>query len=323
MKKSIEDAGFDAASRGLLQLSAGQLHLTLTPEVGGSIASFSRRWREDGARREVHWLRPASAEGLARRDPLAMASFPLLPFCNRIREGRAQFEGRQIQFPPNHPAADSPHPLHGIGWQRPWQVVSSGRSEAVLGLQVPASAAWPWAFSARQTFELDDKGLQVTMALTNEDSAAMPAGIGHHPYFPHEAGTRVRMPATAMWEGDAEVMPTRLVESDAVRRLREGVVLGELDLDNNFTGWDHWARVDWPAERQGPARSVLMEAEAPLDYFVVYCPRGADHFCAEPVSQCTDSLNLLPVHGREPLGGARLEPGQTLTARFRLVPGWH
>lgn len=323
MKKSIEDAGFDAASRGLLQLSAGQLHLALTPEVGGSIASFSRRWREDGARREVHWLRPASAEGLARRDPLAMASFPLLPFCNRIREGRAQFEGRQIQFPPNHPAADSPHPLHGIGWQRPWQVVSSGRSEAVLGLQVPASAAWPWAFSARQTFELDDKGLQVTMALTNEDSAAMPAGIGHHPYFPHEAGTRVRMPATAMWEGDAEVMPTRLVESDAVRRLREGVVLGELDLDNNFTGWDHWARVDWPAERQGPARSVLMEAEAPLDYFVVYCPRGADHFCAEPVSQCTDWLNLLPVHGREPLGGARLEPGQTLTARFRLVPGWH
>ncbi len=314
---------FDAAAQGLVPLSAGQLHLALAPEVGGSIASFSRRWQEGGEQREVHWLRCASAEGLAQRNPLAMASFPLLPFCNRIREGRAHFEGREIQFPPNHPAADSPHPLHGIGWQRPWRLVSSSAREAILGLEVPASAAWPWTFSARQTFALDEKGLGVTMTLTNEDTAAMPAGIGHHPYFPHEPGTRLRMPSAALWEGDAEVMPTGLVESDAVRKLREGVVVGELDLDNNFVGWDHWSRVDWPLDAQGPARSLLMEAEAPLDYFVVYCPQGYDHFCAEPVSQCTDWLNLMAEHGREPLGGSRLAPGETLTARFRLVPGWH
>ncbi|HYF42860.1 MAG TPA: aldose 1-epimerase [Ramlibacter sp.] len=323
MKKSTQEGGLASAAQGLVHLSAGQLHLVLTPEVGGSIASFSRKWREAGVPREVHWLRPASAEGLVQRDPLAMASFPLLPFCNRIRNGRAEFEGREIQFPPNHPSVDSPHPLHGIGWQKPWQVLSAGRSEAVLGLEVEASAAWPWAFSAKQSFLLDDKGLEVTMTLTNEDTAAMPAGIGHHPYFPHEAGTRVRMPSTAMWEGDAEVMPTRLVESDAVRKLRQGVVLAELDLDNNFVGWDHWSRVDWPADGKGPARSLLMEAEAPLDYFVVYCPKGYDHFCAEPVSQCTDWLNLMAEHGPDPLGGTRLAAGETLTARFRLVPGWY
>lgn len=311
-----------STASALVELQAGSLHLALKPEVGGSIARFSRRWREGGRERELHWLRPASAEGLAQRNPLAMGSFPLLPFCNRIRNGVASFEGRDIRFPPNHPAADSPHPLHGIGWQRPWRVISSDRTHAVLGLEVRATEAWPWSFSARQTFVLGEQGLAVSMTLTNMDTAAMPAGIGHHPYFPHEPGTRLTSPAALMWRGDGEVMPTALEESEAVRKLRRGVVLAELEQDNNFVGWERWSRVEWPADAQGPARSLQMEAEAPLDYFVLYSPKGFDHFCAEPVSQCTDWLNLLPQYGPEPLGGSRLEPGETLTARFTLAPSW-
>jgi aldose 1-epimerase len=150
----------------------------------------------------------------------------------------------------------------------------------------------------------------------------MPLGIGHHPYFPHHRGTRVRSPARAMWRGDAEVMPVDLQTGGAVDALREGVELARLDLDNNFTGWEQSTRIDWPADVHGPARSLTMEAEPPLDYFVLYCPSGYDYFCAEPVSQCTDWLNLLPQYGPEPLGGARLAPGETLTARFSLRPEW-
>ena len=139
-----------SSADGLLELAAGELRLVLAPAVGGSIASFTRRWREGTRERELHWLRPASADGLATRNPLAMASFPLLPFCNRIRDGRASFEGRHIRFPPNHPAEDSPHPLHGIGWQRPWTVESASGTQAVLQLRMEASEAWPWASSARQ-----------------------------------------------------------------------------------------------------------------------------------------------------------------------------
>lgn len=311
-----------AAQASLLQLQAGELRLSLTPDVGGSIAGFSRQWSEHGREHELQWLRPASAEGLAARNPLTMASFPLVPFCNRIREGRASFEGREIRFPPNHPAEDSPHPLHGIGWQRPWQLESAGASRAVLTLRVDAGPAWPWAFTARQTFELRPDGLLVRMALTNEDTAAMPAGIGHHPYFPHEPGTRLQTDARAMWEADDEVMPTGLRETDAVRQLRAGALLADLHTDNNFTGWSRRALVEWPADAQGPQRSVLMQADAPLDFFVLYCQRGYDYFCAEPVSQCTDWLNLAGRYGADVLGGARLPPGHTLEARFNLTPRW-
>jgi aldose 1-epimerase len=306
----------------LIQLSAGALHADLAPGVGGSIARFGGDWRDGARTGHVDWLRPATEAGLAARDPLAMGSFPLLPFCNRIRNGRASFEGREIRLPPNHPAQDSPHPLHGIGWQRPWTVERAQAAQASLALEVPATKAWPWRFSARQEVTLTPQGLQVAMSLTNEDSAAMPAGIGHHPYFPHTPGTRLTSPVAAMWRGDEEVMPTTLEAGGAVDKLRAGVVLSELDLDNNFVGWQHTARVEWAADARGPARAVTLQAQSPLDYFVVYCPAGQDHFCAEPVSQCTDWLNLMPVHGQGPLGGSRLEPGKCLEARFTLTPHW-
>jgi aldose 1-epimerase len=306
----------------LVVLAAGEQRVVLAPECGGSIASFSRHWQEGRRRRELHWMRPATATGLAARNPLDMASFPLLPFCNRIRDGRARFAGREIRVPPNHPGEDAPHPLHGIGWLLPWQVEHASGTEAMLSLVVPASEAWPWRFSAQQQFVLAEDGLAVSLRVTNEDTVTMPLGVGHHPYFPHHPGTQLTSAAQAMWRGDAQVMPVSLEQGGPVRALREGVELAELDLDNNFVGWQHSTRIDWPADLRGPARSLVMEAEPPLDYFVLYCPRGADHFCAEPVSQCTDWLNLLPRYGHGPLGGAELAAGQSLTVRFTLRPDW-
>nr|WP_157398718.1 MULTISPECIES: aldose 1-epimerase [Ramlibacter] len=306
----------------LLHLAAGDLRLALAPAVGGSIAAFSRVWREGGHERVLHWLRPASDEGLAQRHPLAMASFPLVPFCNRIRNGRASFEGREIRFPPNHPAEDSPHALHGIGWQRAWTLQSGGPGEAVLTLEVEAGPAWPWHFAAQQTYRLQPHALEVVIAVTNRDSVAMPAGIGHHPYFLHEPGTRLTTTTRAMWETDDEVMPTGLAETDVVRQLRQGALLADLHTDNNFTGWSRTARIDWPADAQGPARRLVLQAEPPLDRFVLYCQRGYEFFCAEPVSQCTDWLNLAGQYPAEDLGGSRLAPGQTLEARWRLTPSW-
>jgi aldose 1-epimerase len=306
----------------LIHLSAGDLRAELSPAVGGSIARFWGEWRSGTAKGRVNWLRPATEGALAACDPLSMGSFPLLPFCNRIRNGRASFEGREIRFPPNHPAQLSPHPLHGIGWQRPWKVIACDTLQATLALDIPATEAWPWHFSAEQQFTLDEQQLAVAISLTNLDSAAMPAGIGHHPYFPHTPGTTLRSAADAMWQADHEVMPTALKRTPEVEMLREGVLLSRLDLDNNFTGWEHSAVVEWPADAQGPRRGVTLQAQAPLDYFVLYCPAGADHFCAEPVSQCTDWLNLLPEYGPEAVGGARVAPGASLHASFTLTPRW-
>ncbi|MEJ7688713.1 MAG: aldose 1-epimerase [Variovorax sp.] len=307
----------------LVHLAADTMRLVLAPAVGGSVAAFFSE--RDGIR--FDWLRPATADTLASREllrVLGMASFPMLPWCNRLRHGRAHAEGRDIAIAAGHPAAPSGrHPLHGIGWLRPWRLAQAAAATAQLVLEVEADAQWPWRFEASQTFELDAWGLRCTMALTNRDTAPMPAGIGHHPYFPHPPGTRLKTDTAAMWLTDAEVMPHALEPAaQAVALLRQGVQLSELDLDNNFTGWQHHARIEWPAESRVRARALVLAAESPLDFFVLYCPRGAGYFCAEPASQCADALDLRGRLPQSDVGGAVLAPGATLSASWTLAPEW-
>ncbi|MES2978378.1 MAG: aldose 1-epimerase [Pseudomonadota bacterium] len=290
-------------------LRAGDLTLELAPQVGGSIAAFYSQG--EGGR--VDWLRPASAEALLACDPLGMASFPLVPWCNRIRDGRARAHGREIRLQPNY---DSPHTIHGIGWQTPWHVIGSGQAEATLQMRLEdESLGWPWAFTATQRYTLTPAGFACELSVRNDSSGTMPCGLGHHPYFPHHPGTVLQCEVASMWEGDAQLLPTRLVEPAFLDELRTGMELSRLDLDNNFTGFGHSFKVSWPSSGD----ALRLTASAPLDFFVLYCPQDKEFFCAEPVSNCTDWINLQHLSATA-VGGAAIEPGQTQSVTFGMTP---
>jgi aldose 1-epimerase len=296
----------------LIALRAGELVATLAPSVGGSIANF---YSQRGHQLQ-HWLRPNDAPNPAM--PWAMASFPLVPYANRIRDGRSSFGPRPLSLAANYP--DSQHAIHGTAWQQPWQVLDQGDDHATLALDSPAGSNghWPYAFRAEQRFTLDaETGLTVRLSVTNTDTVDLPVGLGHHPYLPHRPGTRLTTSVQAMWGGDAEAMPTTLQTPAFLDTLRSGITLDTLDLDNNFTGWNHTARVDWP----DTGTALVLTAQAPFDYFVLYCPQGADMFCIEPVSNCTDWMNLTQ-QGQQQVGGQLLAPGATLHTRMALQPLW-
>ena len=294
----------------LVVLGAGLHRAVLAPGIGGSIVEFSSRLRDDTVR---HWLRPASAQALARRDPLGMASFPLLPWCNRIRDSKSDFGARPVRLRPNF--GDSPHAIHGVAWQSAWSLLSADSTSAQM-MQLHEPGGWPYRFKAEQHISLDaDIGMTINLIVTNLDHAPMPLGVGHHPFLPRRAGARLTASVEAMWQSDDELLPTTLVRTAAVEALQHGVLVDEIDLDNNFTGWSRTATVEWP----DTGAALRLEAEAPLDSFVVYSPRGADHFCIEPVSNCTDWMNLA-LRGERRAGGRFLAPGERMNARFWLKP---
>ena len=301
--------------RSTVVLRSGELTLELAPLIGGSISRFYSV--RDGA--QFHWLRPATDEALSMREPEAMASSPLIPFCNRIRNGRAEFQGRELVLPPNR--GNSPHAIHGMAWKRQWSVVERDARSARLELDYPRDD-WPYHFRATQEFEVRDDHLTVHIAVENLDSRTMPVGIGHHPYLPHRPNTRLTVSLSQMWQGDAEVMPTGLETPPLLERLRAGTCLRDVVQDNNFIGWNRFARVDWPATTDHPFDAALtMTAESPLDFFVLYSPADEDFFCIEPVSNCTDWLNLGEYSIRQ-RGGAVIAPGEVYRASFTLVPQW-
>ncbi len=294
-----------------IELHAGELTATLAPEVGGAIARF---FSQRGTVQQ-HWLRPTPLDALDPALPWTMASFPLVPYSNRIRDGHSSYGPRPLHLPSNYP--NSKHVLHGTGWQLPWRVEAHNTSHATLVLDHPAGD-WPYHFRAVQQFSLDAQtGLTVELSVTNLDTVAMPVGLGHHPYLPNRPGTRLTTEVQAMWGGDAEVMPTVLQTPPFLDTLRSGIALDTLNLDNNFIGWSRHARVDWP----DTGTALVMTAQAPMDYFVLYCPPELDSFCIEPVTNCTDWMNLAQI-GQGHVGGQLLAPGEELQTRMVLQPVW-
>ena len=289
----------------LLRLTDGLAEVAVAPSQGGCLTAF--RWHSD--RGAIDWLRPAPSGAFP---PTMSACFPLVPYSNRIREGRFRFGGRAHRLAANF--APSRHSIHGHGWKLPWRIAE--RSAAGLALTYEHDGSdWPAPYRATQRFTLDGGALTVEVAVTNLGDAAMPAGLGLHPYFPRTPDCRLTAGVARMWATDAEVMPTELVGVAANADPSRGLLPAQAVLDNCFTGFSGRAVIDWP----GRGASLTLEADPALAFLVVYTPPGADFFCVEPVSHCTDAVNLAAA-GRGDTGLRTLGPGERFAATVRFLP---
>lgn len=303
---------------GVIELGSGAARCAAAPRLGGTIAGF---WWERRGRR-IDWLRPASPAGLAAGDPRQMACFPLVPYSNRIRDGRFRFGGRWVQetaLPP-----DAPHAIHGHGWRRSWTVVERAADALLIQYEhCPAPeasdevpGAWPWAYRARQRIALEGENLAITTEIENLSAEPMPAGLGQHPYYPASPGATVTARARSVWLADAQTMPTEEVAIPDAWPLDRGLCLADQALDNEFAGWAGSAVITWP---ERGARLALRADQPLFSFLVIYSPAGRDFFCVEPVSHLTDAFNLAPA-GLAATGLRVLAPGAILAGRMELRP---
>lgn len=284
-----------------LELTAGFLRLELSPSVGGVISAFE--WAGEGGPRAI--LRKCHSP---LQNVLDAASFPLVPYVNRIRGGGFDFRGREVRLAPN--MAGDPNPLHGQGWLNAWTVDDITETSALLSF-CHGAGEWPWDYEAHQEFELDERGLSVALTCRNTSPEAMPCGLGQHPYFDCGPETRIDTRVTHAWTIDEDVLPVERVVADGRYDLRERLVCGQ-GLDNGFDGWNGEARMsdpDWPYE------VVMSSLQA--RFFQLYSPAAGAIFVAEPVTHANAALNA-PEEQWAELGMRVLDPGETMRFDMRL-----
>jgi aldose 1-epimerase len=277
----------------MLTLRAGDWEAEVRPEIGGSLGAL----RHGGA--DV--LRPMPA---GSSDPLEAACFPLVPYCNRIRDGRFAFAGREVALPANFPP--EPHSLHGLGWQAPWTVTGEGGFKCSLAHRHDGSGGWPWAYDAEQRLRLGAQGCAITLDVTNRGETPMPCGVGLHPYFRRRSETRVRFGSSGMIVVDDGLIPTgEMVLSGRVADFEAGAALPARLVDHCFPGWDAAATI---ADDLGTIE--LTARGAPLLH--VYAPEDGSTLCLEPVSHPPDALNQAPA------AMTALPPGCSATLTMRI-----
>lgn len=282
----------------IVNLTAGRLSLDLNPATGGSISAL--RWDSE---RPIMRARSNDED-----DVLDAASFPLVPFVNRIRGGRFTFRGREVRLNPN--MAGDPSPLHGQGWLGQWTVGEATEARAVLSFS-HAPGEWPWAYEARQEFALDAGGLSLRLACRNASSEPMPCGLGQHPYFPCGPETRIDTQVASAWTIDEQVLPVEEVPARGRFDLRDRLVCSQA-LDHGFGGWSGEARLsdpEWPFD--------LRLSSPQAKFFQLYSPGTGGIFVAEPVTHANAALNA-PESEWPALGMQVLEPGEEMALDMRL-----
>ena len=272
------------------ELHAGALRLALRPDLGGCLAGF---WHRD-----TPILR--SVEPALLTASRASACYPLLPYSNRLAYRKFRWKGSDYTTQPNFD--DNPHSVHGVGWLRPWEIVSSSALEVVLRLRHTGDADWPFAFEAKQYFTLSPQGMTVQMVFTNTAEVAQPVGLGWHPYFPKRARSRLHIELANRWDADAAQLPVRKVAQPGIDS-----DVSHLSYDHCFEGW------------HGPARirdeKFSLQLSSSLTYLVVFTPGDRDYFCVEPVSHVSNAIHMADpaAHGLRTLA-----PGESCEASMKL-----
>jgi aldose 1-epimerase len=290
-----------------VELRAGSARVTLAPEAGGSVASFG--WNGRAVLRETR------AATLARGEVRDFASYPLVPFSNRIAGATLHWQGATYPLP--HYLAGHPHAIHGNGWQRPWDLVQRSPDRATIELVHDASGArgaeWPFPYRARQAFLLTDDVLTLTMTIENIGREAFPFGLGWHPFFPRNRATLLMFRATGVWQTDATQMPTRLDPIPTAWDFSTPRAMGGTTLDHCFVGWTSPATLSWPD--RGVAVSIA--ADPACGHLVVYVPHASDYLAVEPVTHMTDAVNRADA-GERDTGTRVLAPAETFSCTMRL-----
>lgn len=278
----------------LLRLEVGDYRLAVQPARGGSVARLD--WRD------VPMFRRGHGPSI-----LDVASFPLVPFCNRIAHGSFRFGGHMVRLAPNLPGGGHPHPLHGFGWLSDWEVVIQAEDRMLLRHD-HHGGEWPWAYRAEQELILSSEGLRHAISVESRSREPMPAGLGLHPYMPRNARTRLDARHRTEWSTGADGLPFAADEGEGPRDWWNGAPVDARAVDAVYGGRAGPMRVIWP----DLGAAIVIEPSPELPFTHVYAPPGADFLCVEPVSHVPDAVNR--PESPETTGLRQLAPGERLSA---------
>jgi aldose 1-epimerase len=243
----------------------------------------------------------------------------LVPWPNRVRDGRWSWHGRELQL--DLASAGEPNALHGlVAWQ-PWTVLDRAPDRTSVGTILEPHEGYPFRLGVAVDYALEPDRLEVTMRVRNVGSAAAPVGVGMHPYLhvgAHEdgglGGAELTVPARTSLETEGGV-PT------GVQHRFHGDVgrIGHRAFDTPLTDLerddDGWARL----RLRGPMGEIVLAVDESWPWLQIYSGDGlpdGQHRRSLAVEPMTCPPNALADHADLLV----LEPGGDWSGTWTL--GW-
>jgi aldose 1-epimerase len=291
-----------AFSGELFVIAAGDYRATIA-EVGAGLAGL---WLAD---------RPVTVDADPEQLPPKSSGAVLVPWPNRIRDGRYTFDGEQFQLPVTEPAAGNAS--HGlVKWVR-WSCRAHRPAELTLVHDLVPQTGYPFELRLELRYALDPvTGLTVRLAARNIGHRDAPFGAGFHPYLDlagHPLDTaELEVPADTVLLTDRQQIPTeqRPVAGTPFdfRTIRP---IGSDRLDHGYADLTGQSALLRTAER-----TIELRWDAGFNHLQVFTPPfitpGRNAVAIEPMSCPADAFNS----GQDLI---RLAPGQSWAGSWGIA----
>ncbi|GGB81772.1 galactose mutarotase [Knoellia flava TL1] len=291
-------------------LSVGRDELAVV-EVGGGL----RSWTRDGV--DVLAGYDADAPCTSGRGQ------QLIPWPNRIRDGRYSLDGVDHQLPLTE--VEYGNASHGLVRWAPWRLVARTDSSLTVAHRLFPQPGWDWHLASTTTYAVSPVGLTVTVHVANVGKGNAPFGFGAHPYvaigdMPVE-DVEVSIPGAKRVEVDDRMLPRATSPVDGTPYdYRAPKAIGKRRLDTAYTDLEV---VDgrWTVTVTTPDRGtvdVWGDADA-LPWVQVFSGKaeadqpGVHGIAVEPMTCPPDAFN-----SRNSL--LRLGPGEAWTGTWGISP---
>ncbi|MFC6080052.1 aldose epimerase family protein, partial [Sphaerisporangium aureirubrum] len=134
-----------------------------------------------GLRELTHRGRPLVLGYPESETPYGSAGLPLLPWPNRVEEGRYDFDGQARQLSITEPKFGNA--AHGFTRTLPWRLDASDESSVRLALRLFPQPGYPHIMDFTASYTVSSSGLSVETTAHNRGTTPAPYGFGAHPYL--------------------------------------------------------------------------------------------------------------------------------------------
>jgi aldose 1-epimerase len=220
----------------------------------------------------------------------------LMPWPNRIRDGRYTFGGRDLQLGLTDPSRGNAS--HGLARWAAWTLEEHTGTSVSLVYRLMAQTGYPWALDLHVLYDLSADGLVVTQTATNLSPEPAPYASGAHPYLcvgDAVEDLELTLPARERVLVDDRQLPTGTEPVAGAYDFRSPRRIGDLVLDDGFGALD---RVDGRATvtlaEPSSGRGVALWVDERHRWLQVYTapsdgPRPA--LAVEPMTAPADAFN--------------------------------
>ncbi|MBO1753610.1 aldose 1-epimerase family protein [Allobranchiibius sp. CTAmp26] len=286
-------------------------HEAVIVQVGGGLRTY-----RVGDREVLHGY-PEDAKADAGRGQL------LMPWPNRIRDGKYTFAGKDEQLALTEPARSNAS--HGLIRWADWSVVQHDPDAIVVEHLLRPQSGWDWTLRLQVAYTLSDAGLMVTPAATNLSDTPAPFGFGAHPYLTAGEDTvdelTLTMPGARTITVDERLnaIGTARVDGTAYD-FRGGRAIGTTQLDHCYgdltSDGGRWTA---SIERDGE-RATLWADAACFPYAQAYTGDTLTPDRIRRAGVAMEPMTCPPDAFNTGEGLLTIEPGRTWTGSWGISP---